>query len=630
MLPVTAAGFSDGCFSGVSASPVAAPVVGAVAKAVSQVPCVSNVSRTDDIPYKTILSEDFSLFVGGREGAPTIVPVNDSFQVIPDTKTQSPGWQGVDVYEAGGVAYLGKKGVIFTPDVDLSRNGGEFRVTFRMRLSSGSQRGVAYVQHQRLSAQYDVALSDQWQTITCTFTGGVRNDYIAFRAVNPSDPSTSLPAYIDDIVVEIPDPAISSPDHVVYDNFDGSSFNVYWDAVDGAEIYEVRLSTVDLAGNLIQVGDIHSTTATGYRFENLPVDWSGYRVQVRAVGSDGSSPYSNPLVIEGIAVPGNVVAEYIDATGFKAKWDAVPGAYCYEVKTYYEHTPVDDERFYLIDTDFGFVSADDESDEIDIAFDELPGWFFGCAECADGCVGIQGAFALLGYAAQIESPLLDLTSSGGKVSVSFKAKNDDTRTGVVVALYVRDHGDYELVDEMVVSDLSKNWRTVSASLRGGTESSIIAIIPTGSGNVYIDDLKAFQNVKEGVTVSRMASSAVTAHNSLNVSGLDCPAGDRICYAVRTVGISSDGTRYLYSPYSTRVYVTDPAGISAVEASASAVCVTGNTIVIDNPLSLHVAVYNLTGQLVASFAGQEHAMFTPLTPGVYIVLVGDCPFKVAIP
>lgn len=629
ILPAAAVNSVDGC-RGVMTSQLKHSGAKHDIKSLQAVPMAGEVSVTaDDVPYKTLIYEDFSKFTAGSESAPSSNPVNDNLQTIPDTKTLSPGWQGKEIYEAGGMAYQGAGGVLFTPDIDLSKNGGEFRVSFRMKLAPGSKSGVAYVQHQRISSQYTVRLTEQWQTVTYSFTGGVSNDYVAIRAVDPANASAStVKAFIDDVKVEIPDPSVATPTGVAYDDFDGKSFSLFWNKVAGADRYELILYTVDNKGVRHYVDGNFSTTSTEYRFEGLAENWNGYVVSVRAVSGNEVSPYSAPLAVEGIAAPATCSYTYVDASEFRASWESVSDAFSYEVRTYYEHTPANDGRFYIADTQFDFVRAADQPSEVDAAFAEMPGWFFGAAEFQDGYIGVQGAFSLLGYAAQIESPLLDLTATGGKVSVSLRVKNDDVRTGVVIALFVRDRGDYRVADEMVVSDLTKNWRTVTASLTGGTDKCILAILPTASGNLYVDDLKVYQNVKSGMTVSRLAAFGVTKSTVLDVKGLACPEGDRLCYSVRTVGKNSAGTQYIYSPESARTYVYDPAGVDAVTTGVAAVTVSGGTVYVDNADGEDICVFSITGQCVARSADRMFE-FTPASQGVYIVRVGRNVRKVVI-
>lgn len=583
--------------------------------------------------YRELLWEDFSKFTAGSEERPSANTVNDALQAIPDTKTLSPGWQGVEIYQAGGMAYQGVDGRLFTPDIDLSRNGGAFRISFRMKLAPGSPEGWANVVHANISSQASVKLTEEWQTVTYDFTGGIKGDYLAIRAVDINNvKGTQVKAFIDDILVEVPDPAVESPDGLTYDGFDGTGFTAYWDALPGCDGYGLRLYTVDGAGRESEVPGDFTTGDSSFSFSGLPENWTGYRLQVRAFLGDKVSPWSSPVAIEGIRPPVMLPPECRES-GFVAGWEPVDGAYSYELRTFVEHVQSDDGPFYLADTDFAFVHEGEPGNgETDVAFDEMPGWFFGCADMQDGYIGVQGAFAYLGYAAQIESPRLDLTSSGGKISVEFRACNDDARTGLAVALFVQGKGGYRLVDEHRVDDLAKNWFTVRASLQGGTANSILAIIPTRSGNVYVDDLKVWQNVKAGVAARRLAAMAVTKGVSVSVD-IECPEGDALCYSVRTVGVSADKSRWLYSPDTELVYPFGHTGVRDVSAGVEPeISLNGRTLTVTGACVSRLRVLDMAGRDVATrvseFGDGTMAVELP-AQGIYIVIAGGTAVKVAV-
>lgn len=584
--------------------------------------------------YRELLWEDFSKFTAGSEERPSANTVNDAMQAIPDTKTITPGWQGVEIYQAGGIAYQGIDGKLFTPNIDLSRNGGSFRISFRMKLAPGSPEGWANVVHSNISSQASVKLTEEWQTVTYDFTGGTKGDYLAIRGVDINHVKDSkVKVFVDDILVEVPAPAVESPDGLTYDDFNGTGFSAYWNEAPGCDGYALRLYTVDASGRETEMPGDFTTDENTFVFSGLPENWNGYRLQVRAFLDGKASPWSSPVVIEGIRPPVTLAPEPdASGNGFVARWEPVAGAYSYELRTFVEHTQAEDGPFYLADTDFSFVKQRDTGNETDVAFDEMPGWFFGCADLQDGYIGVQGAFAYLGYAAQIESPRLDLTSSGGKISVEFHACNDDARTGLAVALFVKGKGGYTLVDEHRVDELSKNWFTVRASLQGGSANSILAIIPTRSGNVYVDDLKVWQNVKTGVAARRLVSMAVTKGTSAEIK-VQCPEGDDLCYSLRTVAPSADQSRWLYSPDTEMVYPFGRSGVSEVEASPAPVIeIRGRLVTVSSAQGCPVSVCDLTGRAIAPAVTpgvDGEAVFELPSQGIYVVSAGTVCRKVAV-
>lgn len=585
-------------------------------------------ASASEMKYKEILREDFSLFTAGSEERHSASTVNDNLQYIPESKTHTPGWQGVEIYQAGGMAWQGAGGRLFTPTIDLSKNGGSFRVSFRMRLATGSEPGhVNVVHNQSIQSYVGEALTEEWKTYEIEMSGGVTYDYLCIRGVDISSPSQSkVEVLIDDIVVEVPDPDIVSPTGLMYGDFDGTSFNCSWNRVEGAEKYELQLSYKDDDGNTIYLPGDFITSATKYSFSDLEEKWNAYSLQVRAIAGENSSPWTAPVLIEGLPAPVLGKETQVSDTEFTARWSKIPGAVKYEVMTYYCHEAQGDEQFYHANTDFSFVRSEDDGTSIDYGFSSMPGWFFGAAELQDGFIGIQGAFAYLGYAAQIESPALELGASGGKLSVELKAKNDDVRTSLAIALFNPANGDFEMVDSME-EELSKNWHTVRASLTGGTDGSILALIPTRSGNVYIDDLKVWQNIKSGVEAKILADKTEINDTKAKISGLQCPAGDYVGYKVRAVGISADGMRWLYSAYTDLAY---PLGKSAVENVADT---TVKPKVYVNGLNISVIgegtvdVYDLSGLPVASASCGETISLP--SAGLYIVRNGAYSTKILV-
>jgi len=80
----------------------------------------------------TILSENFNGFTAGATGAGA--SSTDISTTSIDTYTQTTGWTGSKVYQAGGSAKMGTGsalGYLTTPSIDLSANPGTFNVSFK-------------------------------------------------------------------------------------------------------------------------------------------------------------------------------------------------------------------------------------------------------------------------------------------------------------------------------------------------------------------------------------------------------------------------------------------------------------------------------------------------------------------
>ncbi|MDD2962750.1 MAG: fibronectin type III domain-containing protein, partial [Bacteroidales bacterium] len=85
----------------------------------------------------TIFSENFNGFTAGSTGSGANgTDVSASL----NSYTQTPGWTGSKIYQAGGTVKMGTSsglGYIVTPEIDLSGNGGAFNLAFESMAWSG-------------------------------------------------------------------------------------------------------------------------------------------------------------------------------------------------------------------------------------------------------------------------------------------------------------------------------------------------------------------------------------------------------------------------------------------------------------------------------------------------------------
>ena len=131
-----------------------------------------------------LLEEDFSKFTAGSEATPDATDVADATTgYIADELTNTPGWSGDGVFQAGGCAYIGivdegtdneDTGFLNTSTFDGSGNGGYIVVTFRARVAEeGATDAVEFVsideddinESDPMSGVVDykqVAITDQW------------------------------------------------------------------------------------------------------------------------------------------------------------------------------------------------------------------------------------------------------------------------------------------------------------------------------------------------------------------------------------------------------------------------------------------------------------------------------------
>lgn len=83
------------------------------------------------------LTENFDLFTAGQPNASA--DATDKSADL-NSLTQTQGWSGIKVYQAGGAVKLGTSsalGYLITPTIDLSSNGGAFTISFKAMAWSG-------------------------------------------------------------------------------------------------------------------------------------------------------------------------------------------------------------------------------------------------------------------------------------------------------------------------------------------------------------------------------------------------------------------------------------------------------------------------------------------------------------
>lgn len=197
---------------------------------------------------ETIISEDFSKFTLGTEAAPDATDISDpSTSEIPANYTQTPGFYGAGVHQAGGICSLQlyddvdeagqpiqETGFIMLPESDLSGNAGTFTVQFRARTtgSSGDTFAVLWVDTETDDYNgQEVQLTNAWQDFTVTFE-------------NTGSKSMAIQVYsytelcmIDDIKIIQNKSSIAAPEALYPTNVTPTGFTANWTSISDATAY---------------------------------------------------------------------------------------------------------------------------------------------------------------------------------------------------------------------------------------------------------------------------------------------------------------------------------------------------------------------------------------------------------
>lgn len=205
----------------------------------------------DETPnLQVLLEEDFSKFTAGSEATPDVADATTGY--IADELTNTPGWSGDGVFQAGGCAYIGivdegtdneDTGFLNTSTFDGSGNGGYIVVTFRARVAEeGATDAVEFVsideddinESDPMSGVVDykqVAITDQWAEYEVELKSGAANASIQLYAYQS-------PIYIDDIkVTQTVKIDVPAPKALAATNVTPTSFTANWSAVEGATSY---------------------------------------------------------------------------------------------------------------------------------------------------------------------------------------------------------------------------------------------------------------------------------------------------------------------------------------------------------------------------------------------------------
>ncbi len=196
---------------------------------------------TRGISETTILTEDFSKFTAGTDTEPDYVRLDDANGIISDNYFNTPGWQGSEVYQAGGSAYIGfseeyqETGIIITP---LLNTSGAIYINCRIRTvdPAGDVVGYNIVDEnlELLDANVDFfKVTNEWTNVSWFTSAGAEDSRIYIFAYSKN-------IFIDDIEVvsvQLPTPTLQEETNIGKD-----SFTANWDAVDEADSYIFKLT----------------------------------------------------------------------------------------------------------------------------------------------------------------------------------------------------------------------------------------------------------------------------------------------------------------------------------------------------------------------------------------------------
>lgn len=633
-----------------------------------------------------IIFEDFSLFTTGSIEEPdyqtNVIAADYEYPWwnMKDGYTLQSGWGSNFMYPAGGYAFLDAAATkdgearISSPIFDGRANGGVCTLRFDARTLEGKISDsllVEAAETNNCGPSWDVLASgacptvtEEWQTFEVTVQGVGPTSFfniVARGGVEIIMDNISIFQY--DLYVDIP--VLNN-----HTNYTGETFDISWEAVEGADSYLVNVfqQAQDMTGQIIRT----------YLYENEPVadnKWtvtdaiSGevYYYTVRAIKGEHVSLESIPVEINDLEAPEMFAASEIDEDGYYvASWNDVPSAVVYNYRAYADRVAAEDGAMVLTDesleglteSDGSVVTRSIENPDYMI-YDEYyiegnqGGWKLRNGAPCVGYVVLDAWHYINGNGdAALLSPELDLSKNGGEVKLNVSLWGELTegygwdgneyefQTECAVALFTWDEelGDYNQTDLQYISNVEEAWNNYEVTIKGCTDRSIIGLFAVrAEGNLYIDNLKLTQEYKAGeIFRDPFFAKMLSVDTEAEVTIPARCAGSEIWHHVAAGKVSYESDGYnttmhvLESKYSELAKVgtaplTSVENVSLVNATAR---VANGTLYIANPAGEAVNVYDLAGKLVYTNANGSQQLNVVLPAnGVYMVKVGNKTIKV---
>ena len=630
-----------------------------------------------------IIFEDFSLLTTGSIEEPdyaTNVIADESeypWWNMKDGYTLQPGWGSNFMYPAGGHAYLDANSSTWearlsSPVIDGTANGGVCALRFDARTLAGATSDFLLVQvaeTNNYGPSWDIladgvcpTVTEEWQTFEIVVQNVGPTSFFHIIA------SGGVEIILDNISIFQYELFVGIPELNKHTNYTGTTFDVSWSAVEGADSYLVNVYSVN-----------EMTGAVSYLYKDEPVmgtEWtvteavSGqtYYYTVRAVKGEYVSLESIPVEIYDLEAPEMYAASEIDENGYYvASWNDVPSAEIYNYRAYADRVAAEDGAMVLTDENLNGLSETDGSkptrtienpdymvyDEYFITEGNQGGWKIrNGAPCVDYIVLDAWHYINGNGDAALISPELDLSKNGGEVKLNVSLWGELTegynwddelvefQTECAVALFTWDEelGDYNQTHLQYISNVEEVSNNYEVTIKGATDRSIIGLFAVrAEGNLYIDNVKLTQDYKAGeIFRDPFFAKMLSVDTEAEVTIPARCAGADIWHHVAAgkVNYESDGVNttmhVLESKYSELEKVgtaptTSVENVALVNATAR---VANGVLRIANPAAETVNVYDLAGKLVYTNASGSQQLDVVLPAnGVYMVKVGNKTIKV---
>lgn len=617
--------------------------------------------------------------------------VDNAWETLKPGYTHQQGWGCSATYPAGGQFLMDvEKGYgsanINTPMLDITGHDGVATIRVKARAVDGE--ALLMLEHAETNHMgptwtnivgTEYMIGEEWGVYEFTVQNG--GPSAIFNIVTMQMTDIPVKVLVDEVSVFQYDLHVGIPTLNPHTNYQGESFDLSWSAVEGADSYLVDLYYLipgdywaGLPDEIVYVYQEEPVATNSWTVTGVE-NGQTYYYTVRAVKGEYKSLAPDPVVIFDLVNTEMTSTSEISEFGvYTAEWTEVPSAEVYNYWAYCDRVATEDGVFVVTEEDFtGVVGADGQP----------TGWTkedpsYSCYSESNLHTLAQGGWVGYNYApytdyicvdawqymngqgdAGIVSPELDLSKDGGNIKVNLTLAAELTELGYwdenntwqstgsdftkcAVALFTYDEtvGDFVQQELHYIEDITFDWKDYEVNLTKGTERSIIGIYGVKvPANLYIDNLKITQNYKAG-DMLRDPFLFARYHQGTSIEvtiperAANMDIWHKVC-AVKGFEAGNDGMNaiyeFAYSDYTELALVGKAPNLSAVslqEVGKGAFAnVRNGKLFVANPVAEEVTVYDMTGSLLYSNAGNNSVEVELPATGVYVVKVGNKVMKV---
>lgn len=597
-----------------------------------------------------LYSENFDKLTEGSVGNPATTDIGGfSGKLYKDLKWD---YSSKNVYEAGGALYVGDGGKAVTGRISgANANGGVVKVSMRVKAHESFGAALTVSVGSTYSATSNsVLLNDgEWHDLAIVSGGGTYSTQVIFQ-------STISGFYIDDVKVETGKSLVGTPEALQPNKADGTSFTAAWKKAANATDYLLDVYTKTAGGDKEYVLRDEAVKPATSVANTITKSVSGldesktYYFAVRARNAEGYiSDYSNEIqvykVLTDLDAPVALPATNVTANSFTANWEAVDGAQSYVVGLFRTEKMLEDKTINIIDEDFSKVTIGTlESVEFGKSHEELdeythiPGWY------GEGHAFASGHMVLAPYSgsALLDTPDIDLSHDNGAFSVTLNMAEGNfgrftTGGTLTVKLYNDSDDDNDSngapAETKTVTLDKDSFKDYTVTFSKGSSDSWIEFEYSGSDKVYFDNISIAQNLKTGDSYSMLIDEKMSETTSCDIDAdLDNPAytfyymvsafGKTVNSSYEEEDLVSDSSNAITVKYNPETSIS-----TASAADGAKVAADGDAITVTLAADAPIAVYNISGGLIARVAGKAGSNTITTAEHVCLVKVGGKTFKI---